>query len=261
LSDIAIPAGAGIYEKIRERENMKKAVAIILAGGTGERMNGTTPKQFLELGGRPVIVRTLEQFERNALISRIVVVCHKDHVKELDGLVKQNGIKKVCTIVRGGKTRQESSYIGVRSCPPDTELVLIHDAVRPFVDERIIKDTLSAAGKSGAAGPVIDAADTIIIKRGDFIEGIPDREDVKRMQTPQGFRYGTILKAHQWALKNGIKDSTDDCGLVLGTGAPVKAVNGSAGNIKITDRADMFLAERFVSPEKGRRGKKGDIGG
>jgi 2-C-methyl-D-erythritol 4-phosphate cytidylyltransferase len=237
------------------------AVAVILAGGTGERMNETTPKQFLELDGKPVIIHTLGHFEKSILISSIVVVCHEDYMEGLDELIKQNNIKKACRIVRGGKTRQESAFIGIKNCPPGTEIVLIHDAVRPFVDESIIRDTLSAAEEAGAAGAAINVSDTIIIKKGDFIEKIPDRGILKRIQTPQGFRYKAILKAHQWALENGITDSTDDCGLVLAMGGPVKLVKGSTRNMKITDQADLFLAESLARSGKGQIEKEGDISG
>ena len=228
----------------------KNTVTIILAGGTGERMNEATPKQFLKLAGKPILMHALGQFEKSASVSSIVVICHKNYVKDVGKLIKRNKIKKVYKVAAGGKTRQESSFIGVKNCPPDTEIVLIHDAVRPFVDEKIIKDTLSAAEESGASGTVIDTADTIIVKKGDFIGEIPDRNKLKRIQTPQGFCYETILKAHEWAVENGIKDSTDDCGLVLAMGAAVKWVEGSARNIKITDQADLFLAEKFIKSEE-----------
>ncbi|MFC1480539.1 2-C-methyl-D-erythritol 4-phosphate cytidylyltransferase, partial [Candidatus Omnitrophota bacterium] len=217
----------------------------------GERMGLETPKQFLELAGKPIIVHTLGQFEKNDLISDIVVVCHENHIKDLDELLRENRIQKIHKIVPGGETRQESSFIGVKSCPPGTEFVLIHDAVRPFIDDRIIEETLAAAAEAGASGTAIDTDDTIIVKKDDFIEDIPPRKNLKRIQTPQGFRYETILEAHQGALKNNITDSTDDCGLVRAMGQPVKLVDGSVFNIKITDQTDLFLAEKFFQSGKG----------
>jgi len=224
----------------------EKAAAIVLAGGSGIRMNTALPKQFMELAGKPVIVYSLEQFEKSDLVSDIVVVCCADYLDILDELVVKNTFRKVRGIVAGGRTRQGSSFIGVKNCPPGTELVLIHDAARPFITEKMIEDTLTAAGKTGAAGVAIDMDDTVIVKKDDFIKKIPAREDLKRIQTPQGFNYKTILGAHECALKNGITDSTDDCGLVLAMGRPVKWVEGDVSNIKITTPADMFLAERFL---------------
>ncbi|MEA3489053.1 MAG: 2-C-methyl-D-erythritol 4-phosphate cytidylyltransferase [Candidatus Omnitrophota bacterium] len=231
---------------------MKKTVAIVLAGGTGERMNAGIPKQFLELKGKPVIAYSLERFEKSGSISDIVVVCHQDHMELMKELAGKNSFKKLHKIVPGGKTRQGSSYEGIKNCPPGTELVLIHDAVRPFIDERIIKDVLAAADEAGAAGPVIDTSDTIVIKKRDNIVDIPDRQNVKRIQTPQGFRYKTILEAHERAMKEDITDSTDDCGMVALMGEAVELVNGSAFNIKITDRTDILLAENFLKTGVGR---------
>jgi len=225
----------------------KKDVAIVLAGGIGVRMEASRPKQFLDLSEKPIIIHTLERFEKNIQISLVAVVCHMDYVEYLDELVKKNGLKKVYKIIPGGETRQESSFIGIKNCSPGTECVLIHDAVRPFIDDKIIEDTLTAAKETGAAGTVIDTADTIVVTEGHFIKEIPDRKNLKRIQTPQGFCYKTITEAHEWALKKGIKDATDDCGLVLAMGRPVRAVSGSVFNIKITDQADLSLAEKFIA--------------
>ncbi|MCK4852043.1 MAG: 2-C-methyl-D-erythritol 4-phosphate cytidylyltransferase [Candidatus Omnitrophica bacterium] len=222
------------------------AAAIVLAAGSGTRMNTAVPKQFLELAGKPVIIHTLEKFEKSSFISDTVVVCHEDHIEDLRRLISKNKLRKVYKVVPGGETRQGSSFIGVKNCPPGTTFALIHDAVRPFINDTIISDTLEAAGAAGAAGTVVDMIDTVIVKNGDFIRDMPDRNNLKRAQTPQGFRYETILTAHEWALKNDIFDSTDDCGLVLAMGSPVKAVEGSVFNIKITDRADLAVAERLI---------------
>lgn len=223
-----------------------KNIAIVLAGGVGERMNAPAPKQFLDLAGRPIIIRTLEKFDASPIISEVIVVCHEGHVGALSGLVEKFGIKKVDVIMPGGETRQESSQIGVRNCPDGTEYVIIHDAVRPFIDEMIIEDILEAAEASGASGPVIGTKDTMVVSRDGFMVEIPARELLKRVQTPQGFRYGTIVEAHEWAAKNGITHASDDCGLVLGMGKPVRTVDGSPFNIKITDIEDLSIAEMFL---------------
>lgn len=224
----------------------ERNVAIILAGGTGVRMNSEKPKQLLEIAGKPVIIHTLLQFDRSDLISDIVVVCDKDHLNDIDEVIKEHEIGKIHKIVRGGMTRQGSSFEGIKNCPEGTGFVLIHDAVRPFVSQKMIKDTLEAAMETGAAGTVIDSPDTLVVKKDEFIIDIINRNDVKRIQTPQGFGYETIFNAHEEALKKGIGDSTDDCGIVLAMGGSVKAVEGSVSNIKITYKSDLLLAEKLI---------------
>ena len=224
----------------------EKSVAIILAGGTGERMKAAVPKQFLEVSGKPVIIHTLEQFEKSDPVSDIVIVCCEKAVDILEDLIKERGLKKIYKVAAGGRTRQESSFIGVKNCPPETGTVLIHDAVRPFVTEQMIADILQAVKETGAAAPAIDIEDTVIMTGGDLIKDIPARKTLKRIQTPQGFDHDLIFKAHENALKKGITDATDDCGLVIAMDKTVKVVKGSIRNIKITDRSDLVLAEQFI---------------
>ena len=225
----------------------KKTVAIILAGGTGARMKEKTPKQFLDLAGKPIIIHAIEKFDKNNMVSDLVVVCHASHIGELEKLIKESGISKAYRVVPGGKTRQESSFIGLKNCPDGTDVVLIHDAVRPFVDERMINDVVSAARGTGAAGPVIEVEDTVVVEEDGKIKEIPDRGSLKRIQTPQGFLYDVIKAAHERALAQGKKDYTDDCGMVLDTGKPVKTVKGLETNIKITAPMDMLVAEKYLS--------------
>ncbi len=229
----------------------EKAVAIVLAGGSGTRMKTAFPKQFLNLAGKPIIIHTLNNFENNIIISDIVVICYKDCVRRLNRLIKKNKIEKACKVVSGGKTRQESSFIGLNNCPPGTKFVLIHDAVRPFVDGNIIKRALDAAKRSGAAITAVEVTDTIVkTRRGGFVKDIPDRKSLKRVQTPQGFKYNLIYRAHEMALRKGIKNATDDGSLVLAMGRPVKVVEGSRFNIKLTGKSDLLLAERLVRSSK-----------
>jgi len=228
----------------------EKTVAIVLAGGTGIRMKRAHPKQFILLSGKPLIIHTLNQFQNNTLISDIVVVCHKKYIAKLKSLIKRYRIKKACRVISGGRTRQESSFIGLNNCPPRTKVVLIHDAVRPFVDSKIIKRTFDAAKKAGAAITAIEVTDTIIKTKKDFVKDIPDRKSLRSVQTPQGFRYNLICKAHELALKKGIKNATDDASLILAMGKPVKLVEGSESNIKITTKADFYIAENIVRGER-----------
>ena len=135
------------------------------------------------------------------------------------------------------------------NCPEGTELVLIHDAVRPFVTGGIIKSVLEKAMKTGAAGPAVDMDDTVILEKDGQLEGILERKNLKRMQTPQGFSYEVIRNAHESALKNKISGISDDCGLVMEMGTPVSIVKGSVLNMKITNKSDFFLTLYGLCPK------------
>lgn len=224
----------------------EKITAVILAGGTGERMGEDLPKQFLPLAGKPLIMHSVAAFEKHPLVSDIVIVCCESHMDMMKNILDGSVSKKISKIIPGGDTRQESSFMGVNSSPEGTAYVLIHDAARPLLTEEVIDSVLSCAKETGAAGPVIDAEDTIIIQKEDLIEKIPERKNVKRVQTPQAFRYDLILKAHDWALENGVKGSTDDCGLVLAMGEEVRTAKGEVFNIKITSKDDLAMAEEIL---------------
>ena len=219
----------------------------MLAGGTGDRMGIDTPKQFLVLRSKPIIMHSLLKFEENPLISDLIVVCHKDHISAMKSVVEGSGLKKLRNIVPGGRTRQGSSFAGIKACPPDTEFVMIHDASRPFVSDSIIEGVLKAAMEVGASGPVIDMKDTVVVEEGGEIKEIPPRRSLKRIQTPQAFQYKLITKAHEEALREGLEDYSDDCGMVSALGEPVKLVAGSEINIKITNLADLRIAEEISS--------------
>ena len=227
----------------------RKTVAIILAGGEGLRMGADTPKQFLPLSGRPVVAHSLAAFAESDRVTDIVLVCHADYIDRLNEIILQYGIEKVRLVVAGGKTRQESSFIGVKNCPAGTEYVLIHDAVRPLVEAGTIEKTLDAAILREAVTSAIMATDTIVEVNDGLITGIPSRDTMMRVQTPQGFKYTLILEAHERALKEGIADTTDDCGLVSAMGKPVAVVIGSKCNMKLTNQADMIFAEELFRNE------------
>ncbi len=223
-----------------------KITAIILAGGIGSRMGQDIPKQFSLLGGVPVIERSVKAFSSCEEISDIVVVCHPGYIERMEGLVLSMGIPKPNKVVPGGETRQESSCKGLEHCDPDTDYVLIHDSARPLVSRATIRAVLEAAIEEGAAGPVIDIADTLVEQPGVFISGIPDRRVIKRMQTPQAFHFSVIIEAHKKARERSVIDASDDCGLVVTCGGKVKAVPGDGRNIKITSGFDMEMAEIII---------------
>lgn len=223
---------------------MKKNLTIILAGGSGIRLSKKSPKQFLHLTGKPIIAHTIEKFETHPGIDHIFIVTHPEYLDQTAALVEKNGYKKVKKVLKGGETRQESSYNGITAGEEDYENVLIHDAARPFITHNIIDELIRKLGCFAAVVPGIPSADTIIkIDEGQLVEEIPDRTFLRRVQTPQAFKLTLIKKAHRLALDNNIQNVSDDCSLVLKFElADICFVPGSPDNIKITYPRDLILA-------------------
>lgn len=216
--------------------------AILLMGGQGARFGSSRPKQLHHISGKKIYLHTLETFLSSQLFDAIILVCHPDSLEEVekDLLHIQDGS---ITLVPGGATRQESSYFGLLACGVGTDIVVIHDAVRPFVTHSILKENILLAKSYGAVDTCIPSADTIVhSKDGAQITEIPNRSEYLRGQTPQSFSYPLILKAHQTAHGNS---ATDDCQLVLKSGHPVFLTEGSDSNIKITTELDLFHAEQL----------------
>ncbi|PKR86274.1 2-C-methyl-D-erythritol 4-phosphate cytidylyltransferase [Heyndrickxia camelliae] len=219
---------------------------IILASGNGERLGNHIPKQFIKISGKTIIEHTIEVFENNINIDEITIVVNPNYKTVMEDILLKNHYKKVKRLLNGGKTRKESSFIGL-SGMNDSDKVLIHDAVRPFVSERIINDCFKALERYNAVDVAITTADTIIkINEDELIEDIPDRNTLRRGQTPQAFRVGIIKKAHIMSQSDDFNSVTDDCGLVVKYNlADVFVVNGETKNIKITYKEDLYLADRL----------------
>ncbi len=247
-------------------------VAILLMAGEGNRFQSEKPKQFHHLSGKPIYLYALKTMQESKLFDLIILVCPQSHLKKLTSFHKKElkNNSSPIKIISGGKTRQESTYLGLLAAPQNTQLVLIHDAVRPFVTKIILEENLSLAKKHKAVDTCIPSFDTIVHSpRGDQIEKIPLRKEFLRGQTPQTFYYPLILKAHQQALgqplksnketkaksklqiktktkKKSLCDASDDCQLVLQIGKPVFIAQGDENNIKITTQLDLFLAEQIL---------------
>lgn len=220
--------------------------AILLASGSGLRFQDNQPKQFMKLAGLPVIVHTLKVFQTSDVIDSVVIVCHEDYVDHVWELCIQYGLSKVGRVVVGGETRQESSRIGIECCEADTDYVLLHDSVRPFLTHKVIDDLVVAVKLHGAVDTVIPSADTLVeVDEEGFITAIPDRSKFRRGQTPQAFAYQMILAAHQKAIEDGVKNATDDCQLVMRLGHKVFTVDGGEQNIKITYPIDLHIADKL----------------
>ncbi len=226
---------------------MSKIYAIILAGGKGTRMGKDIPKQFLPLNGRSVLIRSIEKFHLIDMIDNIIVVLPEEYIKKFNSEIVNSSMDKVFKVVKGGKTRQGSVYNAVTSHNfNDKDILIFHDAARPFVDTHIIIKVIEAVRESGAAGTYIPAIDTISEIESGFVRSIPPREKLFYTQTPQAFLYKIILDAHKRALSMGIDNAADDVSLVIASGYKVKTVEGSPHNIKITTE-DNYLYARYLS--------------
>ena len=218
--------------------------AVILAGGKGLRIGGKTPKQFIDLNGEPMIVRTIRAFNDVEEIDGICVVCLIDYLNLLNDLVKKYSLNKVKYVCFGGDSRQESvrnSLITLKNNGvKDDDIVLIHDCARPFVSSQIILDNIKECKKSGAIVTAIRSTDSLLIsKKGGEVDSYLDRSTVYNCQTPQTFKFSIIYEAHKDATDNKIFDSTDDASLVIRMNKKVSIVLGDSSNKKITYKEDL----------------------
>lgn len=224
---------------------MNKVSAIIPAAGFGKRMGGKTSKQYLQIGGRPIIVETLSVFQEAEIIHDIILVAPTAEVTATKEMVEAAGITKVVAVTGGGAERQDSIRNGLDLLGDDSEIVIVHDAVRPFITEEMIESSVAAAKEAGAAIVAVPVKDTV--KRAEnlsVIETVP-RDELWLAQTPQAFRCNIIKKAYLEAEKNSFI-GTDDASLVEAMGKRVKIVPGSYENIKITTPEDLIFAEAIL---------------
>lgn len=222
---------------------------VIAAGGCGSRMKTCTPKQFLHLGGKPIIQHTLEVFENCPGVDELIIVCPIQDIRRVNEIVSAAGISKVSAVVKGGESRQESVKNGIDAAYGD--IILIHDAVRPFVTEEQIQCVIKAAEKYDAAALCRPITDTVKRLDNDCITKTLDRTQLGAVQTPQGFRAELIRKAHKAALERGFS-ATDDCALCEMLGVEIHAVLGDNLNIKITMPEDLILAEGILHSKNAR---------
>jgi 2-C-methyl-D-erythritol 4-phosphate cytidylyltransferase len=222
-----------------------KHTAIIVGGGIGKRFRGEIPKQFLPLDKRPIIVHTVEAFQRSSSIDAIVVVVPAGWEQRCTEDLKPYGLAKVQGIIAGGETRQLSCYQALCFLKPDPPaIVIIHDAVRPLVSQELIATAVQEGREGMTFG--LRAVETIVEGReGKVIKVLP-REELYQIQTPQAFPFQTLWDVHCQALEAGITDASDDAGLVLSAGNRVKVLQGDQRNIKITGPFDLALAQNLL---------------
>lgn len=222
--------------------------ALVFAGGTGKRMNSKSkPKQFLELYGKPIIIYTLEHFEKHEKIDNIAVVCIKECIDLLKEYLQRYNITKVRWIVNGGATGQESIYNGLNAIHSDVgesknNIVLVHDGVRPFINHQIISDVIKSVEEYGSGITVSDAKETIVnVDKDNNIVDIRNREYEKIARAPQGFYLKEIWDAHNMAIKEGITNVVDSATLMQYYGKSLHMVKGPDENIKITTPSDFYI--------------------
>lgn len=225
-----------------------KNTAIVLAAGQGKRMNSSVQKQFLEIGGKPLIYYSLKCFQESSLISDIILVTGEEFVSYCKKeIVNKYGFTKVKRVIAGGKERYDSVYQGLLACE-DPEYVLIHDGARPFITREILERGMEGVKETGACVIGMPSKDTVKISDEEgFIQETPDRSTVWTVQTPQIFSYPLIRTAHDKIRQGNMRGVTDDAMVVeQESGVKIRLVKGSYMNIKITTPEDLDVAEKFL---------------
>ena len=228
-------------------------IALIVAAGSGSRMgNADKPKQFLPIYGKPLMIHTIEAFEVHDEIDAIVVVTNEAYIDQVKVWCKQYDLGKIKAVVAGGDSRQISVHNGLQavkaiSKDPSNDIVLIHDAARPLISQRIITDNIRVCEKYDAVDTVIKASDTIVRSvNEETINDIPARNELYQGQTPQSFKLSLILDAHEYVKTHEVNNVTDDCKLVLSLGKEVRLVEGSKQNFKITTFDDLMMLKALL---------------
>ena len=217
-------------------------MAVILAGGTGSRMGGPLPKQFLACRGKLLIEHVADAFDSHPLVDVVAVVVHPDHMDRMEEIVRRNGWVKLRKLLKGGEERYLSSLAAIRAYTGETEVnLLLHDAARPWVSEGIITRVVEALAVHEAVGVAIPSTDTVWEVEGGAVCAIPDRRRMWLAQTPQAFRLPLIAEAYRRALEDPAFTATDDCGVVLKYMPEVNihVVAGERENRKITFVEDI----------------------
>jgi len=226
---------------------MKRNYSIIVAAGKSRRMNSAVSKQFLFIGGKPILAYTVDAFEKSSLIDQVILVINESDIKKCKkNIVNRYRYKKVREIIPGGEKRQDSVLNGLKALPSDTDLVAIHDGARFLVTPEIIDRAVKAAHNSNGVVVAIPVQDTIKESNSSkVISKTFNRDRLWAAQTPQVFPYSIIMEAHLKAKETGFI-GTDDASLVENLGYKVDLVKGSVENIKITTNFDLIIAETIL---------------
>ena len=223
----------------------RKVAVVIAAAGRGTRIGGPVPKQYLKIGGEPVILKTLKMFSAMEEVDYLFIVTNEAYIEHCRKLVEDNGVRKVEAIVRGGEERQDSVYHALQEINrkrPGVEYVLIHDGARPFVSETVVRNVIRETAAQDAAVACVAMKDSIRYGKDGESYSV-DRSSYFSVQTPQGFKKSLLIKAYDQALREGFR-GTDDASLVEHAGFPVTMVEGDYQNIKITTKEDLPMEHR-----------------
>lgn len=232
----------------------KKNIAIILAAGSGERSGFDIPKQLVKLAGKPIVEHTISAFQNSSHIDEIIVVTSANCINRIEDIVANRGFNKVRKIIYGGKERYESSLAAIVATEQDAEQydtkLIFHDAVRPLVNDRILRDVVNALDDYNAVDVVVPTTDTMISADPitNTIDAVPERKKLRNGQTPQGFSWKTIKLAYEIALKDPDFRTTDDCGVVFKylPDEKIYLVTGESNNIKLTYKEDLQIIDKLL---------------
>lgn len=228
---------------------------VLLAGGVGKRMGSSVPKQFIEVNGKPIIAYSIENFQRNPQIDKIVVVCVKDWIDKLKEIIAKYSLSKVEWIIEGGSTGHDSIRNGVfflKDKLRHDDFIIVHDAVRPILPQKAIDEVIRVAHEKGNASSSIVCHPPIVYTE-DFESGITDidREHVMLTASPQAFKYSLALKCYEQAERENRHDFTFTSSLLIHCGERVYFAKGTTSNIKITTKEDIALFEALLKvPEE-----------
>ncbi|MDO4485180.1 MAG: IspD/TarI family cytidylyltransferase [Bacillota bacterium] len=226
---------------------MGKNIAVIFAGGSGVRMGSGTPKQFLEVNGKPIVIHTLDIFEEHPLIDEIYIACKEDCINKLNKYIERFWIKKVKKVVPGGSTALGSIYNGLKAAKEsnnEDDIVLIHDGVRPCITSELIDDVINTVKTHGSAVTCTALFETPVLSHsGEYVEDIPSRDDFYTAQAPQCFFLGEVYEAYNKVRRDNpeYKGMVDTCSLMRSTGKQISIVKGNRGNIKVTTPEDLYI--------------------
>lgn len=219
-------------------------IAIIFAGGIGQRLNNELPKQFLEIDGKPILIYTLEHFQNHKKIDKIYIATLTSYIDYTKELIDKFNINKVASVVAGGSCAMESIYNALIAAKNENEgdsIVLIHDGVRPIINSEVIDNNIESVIKNGSAITTIPCNETIVeSKDGSIAHHVPLRKETFKAQAPQSFKLKDVIEAHE-AIKNDYTDIVDNCTLFMTLGKKVHLVEGNFGNIKITTPEDVYI--------------------
>lgn len=235
-------------------------IGVIFAGGVGKRMRTVEkPKQFIEINGKPIIIHTLEHFEKNEQIDSIVVSCVKEWIPYLNGLINKYNISKVKKVVSGGKTGQESIYNGLCAAKElstsNNDIVLIHDGVRPLINQELLNTNIEDVKKYGSSitGSIVKETIVVIDNLDNSIDNIPSRENSRIAKAPQCFYLKDILNSHEKAICDNKFDFIDSCSMMQYYGYKLHMTDGSTENIKITTPEDFYTLRAVLQSQEDKQ--------